>query len=557
MTETLPALSSEDGCAAARPVSQRAVAAAEVERGTASHQRGAFAEAGQHYTNALNALGVSCDGTADIGGVLKKLPEDEVLSDALHYYGALRVQQLQKATACKDDDEDESSMGGRDVPAVNDRSLSPEELADLQQSLFLLRSAATALPQGAASTKRGRILNTIGAACLMLTSSGLEDALDALRQSVRFVPDLWAPRANLVRALRRKGKDASPNEEAELEMEAASTLAEMARIRPTHPGIFYRFGMSLKAAGRTAEAIDALERHLEAAEEAVASSRETGAGECRAFASWKTAQTRHWLAVMRGDNTATAPPEYVASLFDFYAEKFEEHLVCKLQYNTPTLLAEELRRVLPPAASEWRRCADLGCGTGLMGPPLRRLGFKGRLEGVDLSEGMLLQARKKGGRGVGYDRLLCGDILDVFVPLPEEGQLPSEQGVGEEGAVSVEHATRDETRLALEPPEGSRFELVVAADVFVYIGDLGPVFKTVARWLAVGGIFAFSTETSESDVSGAYQLTDTGRYTHDLHYVRHLGEEEGLSLCGSRGVVLRMNGGKPVNGHVHILRRAG
>ena len=36
--------------------------------------------------------------------------------------------------------------------------------------------------------------------------------------------------------------------------------------------------------------------------------------------TWTDLSLRHWLAVLRGETTATAPAEYVAGLFDGYAE---------------------------------------------------------------------------------------------------------------------------------------------------------------------------------------------------------------------------------------------
>lgn len=166
------------------------------------------------------------------------------------------------------------------------------------------------------------------------------------------------------------------------------------------------------------------------------------------------------------------------------------------------------------------------------------------MEGVDLSEGMLIEALKKGGPDKGYSRLLAGDNLDIFAPLPQE--RPS-------APIKVELASRIAKEEVLAPPnEESQFDLVVAADVFVYIGDLEPTFKKVAEWLTSNGVFAFSTETHEG--LAPYKLNDTGRYTHDPAYIKELGESFCMKLCSSREVVLRMNGGKPVNGHVYILR---
>ncbi|CAE8672836.1 unnamed protein product, partial [Polarella glacialis] len=253
-------------------------------------------------------------------------------------------------------------------------------------------------------------------------------------------------------------------------------------------------------------------------------------------ARWRVGCAKHWLAVLRGENSATAPAEYVAKLFDSYADKFDEHLVEKLGYHTPELLAEEIRITTETLAREGktaslRRCADLGCGTGLMGPPLRKLGVEW-LEGVDLSANMLQKAREKGR---GYDRLVCGDLVDIFEP-GQDGKSPT-------------------------------FDLVVAADVFVYVGDLKPALAATARSLVKPhGLVAFSTEAppckgGSNEDEGAvpedgFKLTETGRYIHCATYVQRTAEACGLSLWATKDVVLRKNGGKPVHGHIHILRHA-
>ena len=41
----------------------------------------------------------------------------------------------------------------------------------------------------------------------------------------------------------------------------------------------------------------------------------------------------------------------------------------------------------------------------------------------------------------------------------------------------------------------ARYHLVIAADVFVYVNDLSPIFAAVARVLAPEGLFAFTGET--------------------------------------------------------------
>ena len=89
-------------------------------------------------------------------------------------------------------------------------------------------------------------------------------------------------------------------------------------------------------------------------------------------------------------------------------------------------------------ASEWT-CFDLGCGTGLCGLLLRPAGRDAG--GVDLSPAMIEKAR---ARGV-YDRLEAGDLVEAMKKAPRS------------------------------------FDLLVAADVFIYVGDLAPTFEAAAR----------------------------------------------------------------------------
>ncbi len=154
-------------------------------------------------------------------------------------------------------------------------------------------------------------------------------------------------------------------------------------------------------------------------------------------------QARFWISAMTGDvATMTAmPPDLVAGLFDQYASKFDEHLVNHLNYRTPQLLLDLLLKAMGSSNSHfWPRAVDLGCGTGLMGPLLRP--HVQLLEGVDLSSAMVEKARERGC----YDRLEVSDL--------------------------VSH---------LENSDSGKYDLLVAADVFVYIGDLKPVMETAAK----------------------------------------------------------------------------
>lgn len=44
---------------------------------------------------------------------------------------------------------------------------------------------------------------------------------------------------------------------------------------------------------------------------------------------------------------ASAPREYVVGLYNSYAETFDSHLQGALEYRTPTVIVENLRRLFP------------------------------------------------------------------------------------------------------------------------------------------------------------------------------------------------------------------
>src|SRR5690606_27509500 len=150
------------------------------------------------------------------------------------------------------------------------------------------------------------------------------------------------------------------------------------------------------------------------------------------------------------------------------------------------LLREAVAEVCRAAGRPMRFAAalDLGCGTGLAGAAFRDCAD--RMCGVDLSPRMIERARAKGI----YDRLEVGDLL---------------QGLAAEEAL----------------------DLVLAADVFVYVPDLAPVAAAVARRLAPGGLFAFTVETHDGD---GVLLGASLRYAHGGPHVREALAGAGLAI---------------------------
>lgn len=216
--------------------------------------------------------------------------------------------------------------------------------------------------------------------------------------------------------------------------------------------------------------------------------------------------TRFVLASVGEDEMPQqAPAAYVKELFDGYAEGFDQALVQELDYRTPGLLAELLKD--QPDAT--LAVLDLGCGTGLCGPFLRPRAA--RLVGVDLSDKMLAKA---GQRGL-YDGLDCAELTAWLAACAE------------------------------------RFDLVVAADVFVYLGDLSAVFGGVRRVLRPGGRFLFSVEAA---LEGEVELGASRRYRHALPYLQRLAAQQGFEPEQAVSSVLRRNLDADVRGHLLLLR---
>jgi predicted TPR repeat methyltransferase len=201
-----------------------------------------------------------------------------------------------------------------------------------------------------------------------------------------------------------------------------------------------------------------------------------------------------------------APADYIVSLFDNYAERFDEHLVGTLKYQAHERLCEALLALGPPRGD----VLDLGCGTGLCAPLLQPLAR--RMTGVDLSSRMLELAHQRGL----YSELVCEDLVAFL------GRQP-----------------------------GAAWDLVVSTDVFIYIGELAPVFAGARRVLRPGGLFGFSIESTDA---ADFVLQPTRRYAQSPAYVRRLANRHGFELLQLQPCVIRKEKSADTPGHIAILR---
>lgn len=247
---------------------------------------------------------------------------------------------------------------------------------------------------------------------------------------------------------------------------------------------------------------------------------------------------QHNLAAVQGDESLTgATREYVTTLFDDYASTFDESLA-ELRYQAPDALSGALKKVLvnkrrikgahvvsdPETQKEERPVRiffDAGCGTGLLGPLVRN--FTETLIGVDLSEKMVAVAHE---RNI-YDELLVGDIEETLLEL-----------------------------------QGRPIDVVAAADVFVYFGDMSGIFEKAAMVLSPGGIFTFTTEEllpSSNIGDGAnkgasdYLIQNSGRFAHRKEYLEALANTNGFSVEFYERFVPRLEYGWPIDGQLFVF----
>lgn len=205
------------------------------------------------------------------------------------------------------------------------------------------------------------------------------------------------------------------------------------------------------------------------------------------------------------------PPAFMRNLFDDFSSHYDETMLEKLQYRAHQHVRTLAERVLPRLAPPWR-ILDLGCGTGLVGEAFKDLAAGGRLSGIDIAPRMIEAAR---ARGI-YDELILGDLETV-----------------------------------LYAPEPS-YELILAADTMIYLGDLGPTFFGVAARLEPEGFYIFAVESA---ADGEWQQTPANRFRHSTAYLKAEAERAGLVFVDAMDCTLRFEANTPVAGLAVALQK--
>jgi len=201
-------------------------------------------------------------------------------------------------------------------------------------------------------------------------------------------------------------------------------------------------------------------------------------------------------------------PGYVRHLFDQFAGDYDTRMIGHLHYAAPQILCELAALVM--AGRDGLSIFDLGCGTGLAGAAFKPLAA--RLDGIDLSPAMIEKAR---ARRI-YDSLAVADL---------------------------------ETALAAGD---AKYDLILAADTLVYLGDLAAVFSGAARCLGIDGYFLFTAESKEGT---GFELGAKRRWRHSEAYLRETAAAAGLAVAGMVAAAPRHEANQPVEGLAVALTR--
>lgn len=375
----------------------------------------------------------------------------------------------------------------------------------LQEAEHLYQKILTAAPDA------GIIHSNLG--MIYFDLDKLDKAVDHYQQAAQLQPRDSDIHFNLGLTLKKMGRFS----------EAEASYRQGLAINPDDVDFHYNLGTTLQAMDREDEAIRSYQRATEIHPE------HGPAHNNLAFLYHKQGRTdeaihtyqrlieidhhadsaRHMLASLQGKTTDAAPDGYIRDVFNNYSDNYDNSLVNELGYETPKLLREMVLN--SENKKRFKNGLDMGCGTGLSGSAFQDL--TKRLTGLDLSPGMLALAKKKNI----YATLVETEIVDYL-------------------------QTTDEL-----------FDLFLATDVFVYLGDLAPVFRAIEKCCLDAACFAFSTEETDS----GYRLQSSGRYGHALSYIETLTKKFGWDIVQWQTANIRRDKGEWIRGNLFVLRWKG
>jgi len=228
------------------------------------------------------------------------------------------------------------------------------------------------------------------------------------------------------------------------------------------------------------------------------------------------------------------PKEFVAELFDSFADTFDEKLN-DLEYKVPKLVGD----VVGELKGKYDNVLDAGCGTGLAGRFVRPFITSGMV-GVDASRKMLdVAAECTSNSGCGISSEMVTDGFRGQEPLYESLlQMDLEDMNIENTLHTISKSSRG-------------FDLVIAADVLVYFGSLEKILSVFAKVSAPNATLVFSCERAKNeDAPLGWRLLASGRFAHTKDHIVTYASQVGYELSIYKEIVPRMERGEEVQGHL-------
>lgn len=234
------------------------------------------------------------------------------------------------------------------------------------------------------------------------------------------------------------------------------------------------------------------------------------------------------------------PKEFVAELFDSFADSFDQKLLENLEYKVPALVGNLTKHMMHES---YVNAMDAGSGTGLAGRYLRPL-VKEKLVGVDASSKMLdIAAKCTVSKGCGLDDGSDSDINGNIDDRPLYDDLI---------VMDLEEMTVGDTLYRNgDRKKTTGFDLIVAADVLVYFGSLENLIRVFAIISEPGAVLVFSCEkAAKEEAPLGWRLLPSGRFAHTKDHAVAVAAKAGYGLKYYEDIVPRTEKGEPVKGHL-------
>jgi predicted TPR repeat methyltransferase len=373
-------------------------------------------------------------------------------------------------------------------------------LGDHQRAVTLMLASIKNMPgQGWPWNNLGRVY---------LAMDRRQDALQAFVRCIKLDPSHAEGFCSLAGLLSKAGK---------LE-EALKACQSAVKVKPNYALAWYQLSILHFKTAQFSDGVSAYEKAIQI------SPNENNAKEnvCRTlvrqgyiaqaikyYQEWSIAQSsnpivqHHLAALTKTATPSRASDAYIREVFNDFANTFDSKLA-QLDYSGPQLVAEFLNQTLQCSPNSLV-IGDLGCGTGLCGPMVKRWALQ--LSGCDLSPRMLEKARQRHL----YDELLEQELVQYLLDRP------------------------------------SRFDLLISADTLIYFGDLEPVLKAAKASLCARGRFVFTVEATTAEGID-FQLNSHGRYAHKFEYVQQALINNGYAIVQMTSHDLRTENKQAVQG---------